>query len=138
MSGLIRIAFVSRRGARARMAAALFNSMAQKSRATSQAFALDEPRRVPDVVEQVMEELEASARAQLCEPLMLPAPGLIVTLGDVVIPDLPAELTITNWPCLELDGTADNARAVRDDLSSCCVMWVAREGWVDSTERHTR
>jgi hypothetical protein len=118
------------------MASALFNSMAQKTRATSLPFALEEPRRVPDVVETLMEELEASARAQICEPLVLPAPGLVVTLGETVV-DLPKEL-VTNWPCLELDGSVDNARAIRDDLSSCCVMWVAREGWVDSTERHTR
>jgi hypothetical protein len=136
MTSLIRIAFVSRRGVRARMASALFNSMAQKSRALSNAYALDEARRVPDVVETVMEELEASARAQICEALVLPAPGLIVTLGDTSV-DVPKEL-VTHWPCLEIDGTAENARAVRDDLSSCCVMWVAREGWVDSTERHSR
>jgi hypothetical protein len=136
MVALIRIAFVSQRGVRARMASALFNSMAQKTRATSSAFALADARRVPDVVETLMEELEASARAQICEPLVLPAPGLVVTLGDTVV-DLPPEL-VTNWPCLQLDGTVDNARAIRDDLSSCCVMWVAREGWVDSTERHSR
>lgn len=137
MPALIRIAFVSRRGVRARMASALFNSMAQKSRATSTAHALDEPRRVPDVVETLMEELEVSARAQLCELLDLPAPGLIVTLGDTVVDGVPADLQ-TNWPSLDLDGTADNARKIRDDLSACCVMWVAREGWVDSTERHLR
>lgn len=136
MPALIRIAFVSRRGVRARMASALFNSMAQKSRATSLPFSVEEPRRVPDVVETIMEELEASARAQICEHLVLPAPGLVVTLGDTVV-DLPKEL-VTNWPCLELDGSVENARAIRDDLSSCCVMWVAREGWVDSTERHSR
>src|SRR5687768_9516910 len=125
---MLMVTFVSPGGVRARMAAALFNRTAKKVRAV--ACSLDVPSTLPSEAIAVIGELETDI--ELAVSRHDGASEYLVALGcDGLDPRI-------EWPALELDGTIERARAVRDDLLSCIVMLVEKEGWVDSTQLHRR
>jgi arsenate reductase len=123
------------------MAAALFNSLADPSRARAMSAGTDPGSAVHPEVVAVMNEvgidLSAETPSKLTQELAATADRLITMGCGDACPYMPGKIR-DDWPLEDPKGkSVERVRAIRDDIQRRVELLIARERWAADAPPHT-